>query len=100
MKIVTKKLQAIHGESYLQNNIKGKKILEKMNGFKNEIDSINVMLNLEKKLMKYANEMDSLTKIIDEKYIIPYPDGISDSEIYEEYTLIFNEKNKLNEWHK
>ena len=47
--------------------------------------------------MKYANEMDSLTKIIDEKYIIPYPDGISDSEIYEEYTLIFNEKNKLNE---
>jgi|TARA_B110000091_G_scaffold76674_1_gene84461 hypothetical protein len=93
-----KEIAIIHGESYLQNNIKGKKILEKMNGFKNEIDSINVNRSfLEKKLMKYANEMDSLTKIIDEKYIIPYPDGISDSEIYEEYTLIFNEKNKLNE---
>ena len=47
------------------------------------------------KLTNCDVEIDSLTKVIDEKYIIPYPAGISDSEIYDEYKLIFNEREEL-----
>ena len=93
-----KEIAAIHGESYLQNNIKGKKILDEMNILKSEIDSINVKSSfLNKKLTKYANESDSLSKIIDEKYNSEkYPSGIP-PEIYDEYILIFNETKELND---
>jgi hypothetical protein len=93
-----KEIAAIHGESYLQNNIKGKKILDEMNILKSEIDSININRSLlEIKLTKYDNEIDSLNKIIDEKYNSEkYPSGLH-TEIYDDYLLIFNETNELNE---
>ena len=90
-----KEIAAIHGEYYLKNNIKGKKILEKMKVLETEIDSIKVKKSLLKEqLTKYANEIDSLNKIIDEKYIIPYPAGIP-ADIYDEYKLVLNEVNEL-----
>ena len=93
-----KEIAAIHGENYLKNNIKVKKILEKINVVKTELDSININRSLLKEqLTKYANEIDSLNKIIDEKYNSEkYPNGLH-TEIYDEYLLIFNEKKELNE---
>ena len=93
-----KEIAAIHGEYYLKNNIKGKKILDEMNILKSEIDSININRSLlEIKLTKYDNEIDSLNKIIDEKYNSEkYPSGLH-TEIYDEYLLIFNETKELNE---
>ena len=93
-----KEIAAIHGENYLKNNIKGKKILEKINVVKTEIDSININRSLLKEqLTKYANEIDSLNKIMDEKYNSEkYPNGLH-TEIYDEYLLIFNETKELNE---
>lgn len=96
-------IATIYGESYLRNNIQGKNLIEKMNVVKTEIDSIKVKIdsiNIKRSflMIKLTNcdvEIDSLTKVIDEKYIIPYPAGISDSEIYDEYTLIFNEREEL-----
>ena len=69
-----------------------------MNVLKSEIDSINVKSSfLNKKLTKYANESDSLSKIIDEKYNSEkYPSGIP-PEVYDEYILIFNETKELND---
>jgi len=93
-----KEIAAIYGEYYLKNNIKGKKILEKINVVKTEIDSININRSLLKEqLTEYANEIDSLNKIIDEKYNSEkYPNGLH-TEIYDEYLLIFNETKELNE---
>jgi len=92
-----KEIAAIHGDLYLKNNIKVKNLIEKMNVVKTEIDSININRSLlDIKLTKYANEIDSLNKIINEKYIIPYPAGIP-TDIYDEYTLVFNERKKLKE---
>lgn len=93
-----KEIAAIHGENYLKNNIKVKKILEKINVVKTELDSININRSLLKEqLTKYANEIDSLNKIIDEKYNSEkYPNGLH-TEIYDEYLLIFNETKELNE---
>jgi uncharacterized coiled-coil DUF342 family protein len=69
-----------------------------MNVLKSEIDSINVKSSfLNKKLTKYANESDSLSKIMDEKYNSEkYPSGIP-PEVYDEYILIFNETKELND---
>ena len=93
-----KEIAEIHGDIYLLNNITGKNLIEKMNILKSEIDSININRSLlEIKLTKYDNEIDSLNKIIDEKYNSEkYPSGLH-TEIYDEYLLIFNETKELNE---
>ncbi len=91
-----KEIALVHGDNYLKNNIEGKKILEEINILKIEIDSVNLKgSSLKIKLTKFDNQIDSLAQVIDENYIIPYPNGISDSEIYDEYTLIFNERKEL-----
>jgi hypothetical protein len=95
-----KEITAIHGDSYLKNNIKGKNLIEKMNVVKTEIDSIKVKIDsinikrslLDIKLTKYDNEIDSLTKVMD-----VYPSSISDPDIHDEYTLVFNEIKTINE---
>ena len=47
---------------------------------------------LDIKLTKYDNEIDSLTKVMD-----VYPSSISDPDIHDEYTLVFNEIKTINE---
>ena len=89
-----KEIAAVHGEMYLENNIKGKKLLEKMNALETEKNSSSDKLNdYTIKLTALKFTVDSLSKIIDEKFSTEkYPSGIP-SEIYDDYQLIFNEKN-------
>lgn len=89
-----KEIAFVHGEMYLQNNIKGKKLLEKMNTLETEKNSSIEKINaytIKSTVLKFT--VDSLSKIIDGKFSTEkYPSGIP-SEIYDDYQLIFNERN-------
>ncbi len=91
-----KEIAAVHGEMYLQNNIKGKKLLEKMNATKYELESIDSIINkYNVDLKTISSNIDSLSKIIDQKYSNEkYPSGIP-SEIYDDYRLIFDKRNSI-----
>ena len=96
-------IATIHGESYLRNNIKGKKILEEINILNSEIDSIRSLidsLTLKQSLLKVSiNTNDSLVNVLNEKYSAKKdPDGLLPNDVYEEYKKeLFRQQQKASQ---
>ena len=95
-----KEIVSIHGDMYLQNNIKGKKIIENINHLESRnngcIQKINTYF---KKIQKTKNTIDSISQIMESKFSsVNYPSGLP-TKIHDEYTLYFNERESLNRDH-
>ena len=87
-----KEIAAIHGDFYLQHNIKGKNLIEKMNVLGVEIDSTKLSLNLlVDDLETRLSKIDSLETITIEMNCAES----SSEEIYNECVLITKERKLL-----
>ena len=87
-----REITIVHGKEYLQNNIKGKKLIENINQLESEKNTSILKINFSlRKLNTIKNTIDSISKIIDSKYnSVNYPLGLP-PEIYGEYKLLANE---------
>jgi hypothetical protein len=92
-----KEIAAIHGETYLLNNIKGKRLLENINSAKSTLDSSNLIIrDYNSRLNDFKSKIDSLNKFMDDKFgIKKYPSGKLPSEIYADYEIKNNEINSI-----
>ncbi len=85
-----KEIAKVHGELYLENNIKGKKLLEKMNALEIEKNSLSEKINdYTIKLTALKSTVDSLEKITLQMNCSSAPT----EEIYNECVTINEERN-------
>ena len=85
-------IAAIHGDMYLQNNIKGKNLLEKMNVSNTEMDSVKLNLNV------LVSELETKMAAIDSLETITISMNCSEAsseEIHNKCISINDERNSL-----
>jgi|TARA_B110001469_G_C9618787_1_gene308237 hypothetical protein len=85
-----KEIAAIHGELYLQNNIKGKNLIEKMNVSKAEMDSANHNLNI------LVSELETMKSKIDSLETITIEMNCSEASSEEIHTKCISINDELN----
>jgi len=95
-----KEIKLIHGDMYLQNNIKGKKIIEKINHLESKKNDCLLKINKHlKNIKKTKNTIDSIGHLMEIKFNpADYTSGLPPG-IYDEYKLYFNELESYNRDH-